>query len=85
MEAMSYCIPVISTNTGGIPELLDFDAGIIVNEKSADALKQAIIALATNGYLYKTIAMNGYRKVSDNFNVRQTAKALNSLFRHSAL
>ena len=80
MEAMSYCIPVISTNTGGIPELLDFEAGIIVNEKSADALKQAIIALATNHRLYKDIAMNGYRKVSDSFNVRQTVKALNSLF-----
>ncbi|MFQ9801558.1 MAG: glycosyltransferase [Clostridia bacterium] len=33
MEAMAYEIPVISTNTGGIPELLSKGAGIMIEQK----------------------------------------------------
>ena len=42
VEAMSFGIPVISTNTGGIPELLSDGAGLLVREKSSVALADAI-------------------------------------------
>ncbi len=40
IEAMSYKIPVVSTNTGGIPELLEGGAGIIVEQKNPYELKK---------------------------------------------
>ncbi|MFZ2969748.1 MAG: glycosyltransferase family 4 protein, partial [Minisyncoccia bacterium] len=48
MEAMAYGVPVISTNTGGIPELLSEDAGIIANEKSPEELCEAIRRIMTD-------------------------------------
>ena len=39
---MSYNIPVVGTRTGGIPELLEGGAGLIVPEKNPAALADAI-------------------------------------------
>ncbi len=41
IEAMSYKIPVVSTNTGGIPELLEGGAGIIVEQKNPYELSRS--------------------------------------------
>ena len=42
MEAMAYGIPVISTTTGGTPELLRDGAGILVPSRDPAALAEAI-------------------------------------------
>lgn len=42
MEAMSWGVPVISTDTGAIPELLGGGTGIVVREKDPQALADAI-------------------------------------------
>ncbi|WP_127579925.1 glycosyltransferase family 4 protein [Paenibacillus koleovorans] len=48
IEAMSFDIPVISTDTGGIPELLQNGAGIIVPHQNPTALAHAIETLVTD-------------------------------------
>jgi len=40
MEAMSYGIPVISTKTGGIPELIGDGSGIMIDEKKTRSHSQ---------------------------------------------
>lgn len=67
MEAMAYKIPVISTNTGGIAELLDDGAGIIVEDKNSDALAEAIIKLIKDKELQKKLKEKGYKKVYSEF------------------
>ncbi|QWV91958.1 glycosyltransferase [Geomonas oryzisoli] len=42
IEAMGYGIPVVSTRTGGIPELLSDGAGVLVPPENALALADAI-------------------------------------------
>ncbi|MGC1307861.1 MAG: glycosyltransferase [Phormidesmis sp.] len=45
-EAMALGLPVISTDHGGIPELVEHDvSGFLVPERDADAIAQALIAL----------------------------------------
>lgn len=75
MEAMAYGIPVISTNTGGIPELLE-GAGIIVSEKDSVSLANAIEkCIIDREYAYK-LGLLGREKVMSEFNIEKNVKKL---------
>jgi len=69
MEAMAFKIPVVSTNTGGIPELLDNDAGIIVEQKNPYKLAEAIETLIKDEELRRKLGESGYRKVMEEFSL----------------
>jgi len=72
VEAMSFGIPVISTNTGGIPELLSDGAGVIVEEKSGYALACAIENLIRDPELAVQVAIAGREKVASEYNIVKT-------------
>lgn len=76
MEAMSYGIPVISTNTGGIPELLAGEAGIIIEERNAKQLADSLEKIIQNKELVKEVGRRGYRKVEEGFNLDKNVKEL---------
>ena len=80
MEAMAYKIPAISTNTGGIPELLSNDSGIIVQEKNSKELARAIKSFIQDKNLYLKISETGYLKVLEKFNIEKNTKKLLNLF-----
>lgn len=80
MEAMVYSIPVISTNTGGIPELLSDRAGIMIEEKNPEQLAIAMENLITNRSLRKKIGEQGYKKVCKEYNVQKNIIKLMELF-----
>jgi len=82
MEAMAYSIPVISTNTGGIPELLYEDAGIIVEEKKPEQLAMAIIKLIKDKNLREKIGRQGRKRVCKEFNIQKNIKKLLELFEY---
>ncbi len=81
MEAMAYSIPVISTNTGSIVELLDLGAGILVEEKNSIMLAENIRKLIQNESIRKEIGKKGYDKVSKGFNIKNNTKILINLFK----
>jgi len=76
MEAMAYGIPVISTNTGGIPELLSRGAGIIVEEKSPQKLAEAIIKTMKDTDFRKELSKRGFQRIKEDFNIGKTTKIL---------
>ncbi|MDJ0645803.1 MAG: glycosyltransferase family 4 protein [Flavobacteriaceae bacterium] len=59
MEAISYGLPIISTNVSGIPEICvnEFN-GYLIEEKSADALADAIIKLYNDPNKKEVFAKN---------------------------
>jgi len=81
MEAMAYKIPVITTNTGGIPELLDNDAGIIVEQKNPNKLAEAIETLIKDERLRRKLGESGYRKVIEEFSLQNIVTKLLELMR----
>ena len=81
MEAMAFKIPVISTNTGGIPELLDNDAGIIVEQKNPNKLAEAIETLIKDERLRRKLGESGYRKVIEEFSLQNIVTKLLELMR----
>ncbi|MBE0447470.1 MAG: glycosyltransferase [Actinobacteria bacterium] len=82
MEAMAMGIPVISTPTGGISELLEGGAGILVAEKDALALVNALEILMNDIPAWRAISERGRLKVKEDFNEE---KVIRDLFTHMAL
>jgi glycosyltransferase involved in cell wall biosynthesis len=76
IEAMSFAIPVIGTNAGGTPELLDGGAGLLVPAADARALADAMELLTVNDELRCRIGAAGRKRVEEQFNVRTIAKEL---------
>jgi colanic acid/amylovoran biosynthesis glycosyltransferase len=70
MEAMASGIPVVSTRTGGIPELVTEGAGMLVQEKNASALAAALAALARDRKLCSALGARGAEVVRDEFSVQ---------------
>ncbi len=80
MEAMSYGVPVISTETGGIPELLENGGGIMVKEKDPKGLADAVEKLIEDRVLYEKLSENGNDRIKTSFNVDIIARKLMKLF-----
>ncbi len=80
MEAMAYQIPVISTDTGSIPELLVDGGGLLVSEKSADDLADAVERLLKDKDLYNNSGVSGRRKIEKDFSENMISRRLAELF-----
>jgi glycosyltransferase involved in cell wall biosynthesis len=72
MEAMSHGIPVVSTRTGGIPELLSDDAGVMVPPADHVALADALQRLLTDDVFRTTTARAGRQRVCRDFAAEAT-------------
>jgi colanic acid/amylovoran biosynthesis glycosyltransferase len=69
IEAMACGVPVISTQTGGIPELLGEGAGVLVPERDPAALAQELERLFMDSERRRRLAIAGARRVSEQFSV----------------
>jgi colanic acid/amylovoran biosynthesis glycosyltransferase len=76
IEAMAAGIPVVATNTGGIPELLDEDSGIIVPQRDPSAIADALALLATDGARRRRLGQAGIQRVRQWFTVEASVSAL---------
>jgi len=61
LEAMQCGVPVITSNTTSLPEVVG-DAGIMVAPKDSDALCQAMLSLATDTALSKELSWKGLKR-----------------------
>jgi len=76
IEAMAAGVPVVATNTGGIPELLNGGAGMLIPQQDARAIADALARLAADHHLRSQLADAGVRRVRDQFTIESTVSAL---------
>ena len=76
IEAMAAGVPVVATTCGGIPELLENDAGMLIPQRDTSAIAEALARLAANQDLRRQLAERGTRRVRDQFTVESTVSAL---------
>jgi glycosyltransferase involved in cell wall biosynthesis len=76
IEAMAAGLPVISTRTGGIPELLAPDCGILVDQRNADQLAAAISELAADREKLIDMAKRGRERAIQQYDVRRIVDVL---------
>jgi colanic acid/amylovoran biosynthesis glycosyltransferase len=81
VEAMACELAVIGTRTGGIPELLEGGAGLLVPPAEADALADALEQLAGDPVLRAELGERGRARVEEAFSVERVAAALLVRFR----
>jgi colanic acid/amylovoran biosynthesis glycosyltransferase len=83
VEAMAAGLPVVGTETGGIPELLRDGAGILVPPKNPEALADALQRLAEDASIRARLGAAGRRRIEDEFAVDAVAGELDARFRGS--
>jgi len=86
MEALLHGVPVISTDVGGIREVVEDGAtGLIVPQRDPKALAQAVKRLKDDPEKAREMARQGKRRVSDLYDTERNVKELAGLFASHAL
>jgi glycosyltransferase involved in cell wall biosynthesis len=79
MEAMGYGVPCVGTATGGIPELLEDGAGLLVAQRDPEALADALERLYRDPDERLAIGAAARRRVVSEFDAKVTAARLLAL------
>lgn len=74
LEAMAYGIPVVSSNTSSMPEVLG-DAALLVDPRDTNEFAKAMISILTDDDLRKSMIIKGLERVKL-FTPEKMAKAL---------
>lgn len=76
MEAMAMEVPVISTNAGGVPDLLANGHGVMVPAGEAPALAEAIRTVGQNPALAKSLSESGRALIARKFHHQLSARII---------
>jgi len=69
--------PVIASNTGGVPEIITHGRdGLLVPERSAEAVATAMTTLLDNGELSRELGARARETVRNRFSPRQQCAAV---------
>lgn len=74
LEAMAMAKPVIATNTGGLPEVLDQSTGVLVEPADELALSDAILGLIRNRDLRLQLGQSARRRMEDEYTWKAVAR-----------
>ncbi|WP_243337744.1 glycosyltransferase [Anaeromyxobacter soli] len=84
MEAMAFGVPVLSTRTGSIPELLPDDLGLTVPQRNASALAERLRLLICDEQHYRSVGAMCRTRVREGCSVDSSAARLLALIRRDA-
>lgn len=77
MEAMSMGVPVVSTNSGGVAELVEDKVnGLLVDPGSPDRLAEALLDIMSRPALARKLSEAGRGRVEASFSYRQSGEVL---------
>lgn len=81
LEAMSYGIPVISTRTGGIPELVaDKVSGLLIEPGDRDALGMALQKCIKDKTMLEEMGKNSVQIVENGFTAKSSIQKLTDIY-----
>lgn len=81
LEYMVLAKPIVATNTGGVPEIIeDGKTGILVAPKNPEQLAQAITSLLNNTKKAQQMGENARKAVESKFNLTKTIKQYEQLY-----
>lgn len=81
LEASACSKPVVVSNVGGLPEVVDDGkTGIIVEKENSEQLADALIKLITNPDLRIEMGINGRKKVLKEFNWKNSLEKMKLVY-----
>jgi glycosyltransferase involved in cell wall biosynthesis len=85
LEAMALSRPVVASNVGGIPEMIEHGVtGLLVPPRDPDALAKAITRLLTDHPYADTLARGGHDLVHDRFCVELMVSSIEAIYDEGA-
>ncbi len=81
MEAMAMEKPVVASRTGGLPEVVTENTGILVPPGDAQALAEALDRLLEDGELRRELGRAGRRRVEELFDLNHTVSEVKRVYR----
>ena len=86
LEAMALSRPVVASNVGGIPEMIeDGVSGLLVPPGDCEALAAAMIRLLSDHPFADTIARRGHDLVHDRFCIELMTSQIEAIYDEAAL
>ena len=80
MEAMATALPVVSTNIGGIPEMvIENETGFLLEPADASALADAIEKVIDDRLLAQRLGHAGYQRAHELFSIEKNVRELSAL------
>jgi glycosyltransferase involved in cell wall biosynthesis len=84
-EAAAMELPVIATNSGGIPDqVLDGQTGLLVEERDVEAMSRAMLNLAESADRRESLGKAGRERMIEHFDAAGQIAKLESALRHAA-
>ena len=80
VEAISCGTPVIGSCVGGIPEVVNMDVGILVNDNDVEMLRKAIIDLKNNIEWQKEKKENARKQAVEKFSIHSHINKLKEIY-----
>lgn len=81
-ESMYHKVPVVSTDVGGIPEIIEHGVnGLLAPAHDFKALSESVLKLATNPILRDKFVDASYNKVTQNFTTSKMAQQTLEIYR----
>ncbi|NWF93034.1 MAG: glycosyltransferase family 4 protein, partial [Syntrophaceae bacterium] len=81
LEAMAAGKPIVATNSGGVPEMLDNGrAGILVEKGNAHALAQGVLYLIQNPALAKELGQAALQRAKTVYSIQEHARKIEHLY-----
>jgi len=84
LEAMSFGVPVVATEVGGVGALLADGAGLLVPPRAPEALAAALSSLAQQPELAQKIGRNGKARIRESYSIDTMADRYVELYREVA-
>jgi glycosyltransferase involved in cell wall biosynthesis len=82
IEAMAMGKPVIATNAGGIPEIVeDGQTGLLIPLKDSTAMAEAILKLLNDDPLALRFGQAGRKRVEEHFDIRSNVAKVEKVYR----
>jgi glycosyltransferase involved in cell wall biosynthesis len=82
IEAQAACIPVITTDVGGVRDIVkDGDTGFVVPVNDADIFAERVLELVENEKKRQKMSQNGWTFVKDTFNYNTLATNMDRLYK----
>ncbi|HEU0070829.1 MAG TPA: glycosyltransferase [Alphaproteobacteria bacterium] len=80
IEAMACGLPVVATDNGGIPELLEGGAGLVVAERDSKGLADAMARLMDDPALHADIVAKGRARIEQEYDLNAVVDRLEKGF-----